>query len=351
MTKPTTGPKRSFSTTTVLGNVVVQVSFPGMPEKKILKDMVKTHYTLLPEHRPPLRRDKPVRISIPQEHPRYIFPSTDRSFIFIPRALRPNQQAFRGRRGRGSLGGSRRTSIYGGSNYAPSVAMSRKSSIAASGSGSGVHTPTGPPPIPMYMTSLSRPVVRMPMSGTPVYSNTISPNEPYPADNPAIIHSPSATLPMHQPRPTKSVSVADIESPAIKPPQQQSEQPFHQQVPQTAVFDAQSQANQAASLTHIPEGAVYAQPFQPYPMMPSQDYYGAAYPPPAMMMGGDPVAYGMQGQAFVPSQPDERMPVAHESNGMVYYYTTPQQHIPNYPVHMMPPGSFYYQPQGPMFYQ
>jgi len=50
--------------------------------------MPMKQYTALPSHRPPLRRDRPVRISLPDSPPRYIFPDVTRSYIYFPTALR-----------------------------------------------------------------------------------------------------------------------------------------------------------------------------------------------------------------------------------------------------------------------
>lgn len=323
--------------------------------------MVKKHYTLLPQHRPPLRRDKPVRISIPDEHPRYIFPSTERSFIFIPRAMRPNQHQFKGR-GRGSFHGSRRTSMYGGSNYTPSIGMSRRPSIANSQPGSGIQTPTGPPSY-HFQPNIAKPIVRMPVPGTMPFVSHNQNAEVYLGDNAAIIHSPPATLPMHQPVPQKAVSVADIESPTLKAPAQQSQQPFHQQIP-PSVSESQQK------MPHIPEGAVYAQPFQPYPAM-QPGFYGMQYSQTPMMMQpldsagfpmsmGGPVMSTMQA-ASTQAAGQQSGPVAHEQSGMVYYYDPVQHHMPpnfapqmmNMNMNMMPPGGYFYPPfhNQQMFYQ
>lgn len=129
---------RSFSKTTRIGTVQIRVCLAGMADPINFSTVPVNQHTRLPNHRPPLRRDKPVRVSLPNSSVQYIFPSTERSFIFIPRALRPNQQGFGRARGRGSFGGhsgfgglsSRRTSAYAGSTYSPSVAMSRRSSLA-----------------------------------------------------------------------------------------------------------------------------------------------------------------------------------------------------------------------------
>ncbi|KAK5942903.1 hypothetical protein PMZ80_005469 [Knufia obscura] len=354
MNQPSTatpaGPNRSFSTTTVLGKVPVNVSIPGI-EKKSSANMVKKHYTLLPQHRPPLRRDKPVRISIPNEHPRYIFPSTERSFIFIPRAMRPNQQQFRGR-GRGSFGGSRRTSMYGGSAYTPSIGMSRRPSIAASATGSGIHTPTGMP-LPQYPMGMQKPVVRMPAHPNYAFFPGMQSADVFMGDNSAIIHSPLTTLPMHQPTPQKTVSIDNIESPSMNVPQQQSQQPFHQQIP------AHMQEQGQQKMPHIPEGAVYAQPFQPYPTMPQQAYYGMPY---HMMQPAENMGYGMGmgGPVMAPAQQpaasgpegQQQGSSAYETNGMVYYYDPAQQYA--YPPmgNMMQPGPYFYpNAQQQMFYQ
>lgn len=292
-------PNRSFSTTTVLGTVSINVILPGYQKQNSAR-MVKKHYTLLPQHRPPLRRDKPVRISIPDEHPRYIFPSTERSFIFIPRAMRPNQQ--HRTRGRGSFGGSRRTSMY---SHTPSVGMSRRPSVVNSIAGSGVHTP------------LSRPVIRMPMpANLPPLHNT----EVYLGDNSAIIHSPSTTLPMYQPVPQKAVSVADIESPTNST-QLEGQQPFHQQAPDQP------------RMPHIPESAIYAQPFQPYPI---QNFY---YPGAMMPLDQTQFANATSQDTSIATGA-QRPPLVHQTNGMVYYYDPSQQFYPG----MMMPQPYYYPP-------
>ncbi|PHH68032.1 hypothetical protein CDD83_6296 [Cordyceps sp. RAO-2017] len=173
---------RTLSTEKHIGNAHVRVFlphlmkgpavFPGMPVKQ---------YTKLPDHRPPLRRDKPVRISLPNHPPRYVFPASDRSFTFIPRALRPNQQRMRGkpRSAWGSAGGfSRRTSVLGGgggggggsyygSAYSPSIALSRRSSVVHDRD--MVFSPTGSvvsrPPMPP--ADAVRPVVRLPPAARP----------------------------------------------------------------------------------------------------------------------------------------------------------------------------------------
>jgi hypothetical protein len=335
---------------------------------------IKQH-TRLPNHRPPLRRDKPVRISLPPSSPRYIFPTVERSFIFIPRALRPNQQGFgRGRgRGFGSFGGgfsSRRTSAYGGSVYSPSVAMSRRSSLAREMGREGLVSPAGSV---ISRTGAfvdpARPVVRLPPGPRmPTAPPVVSPQggialpmasqQPYPLpQKPAFRENWQGQLTMHQPRPQKAVSVAGIESPAsmaFNPPQQQEQQPFHQQVPphingnaippesqqphypHTRQLSYPSQASTGTPLSNIPERAIHApafQPFQqasyppqPYPFAPGYYYPNGTQPfvPPAGMVP----MYQQPGYVMpAPAPPASSEPtsagqgnlVAYESNGVTYY--------------------------------
>ncbi|KAI9716491.1 MAG: hypothetical protein M1828_007651 [Chrysothrix sp. TS-e1954] len=316
--------KPSLSRSIAIGTIPLRVLLPSMQSPiSFEKTPVKLH-TRLPDLRPPLRRDKPVRVFLPQQAPRYIFPSVERSFIFIPRAQRPNQQRSRVRGTRhSSQYGSRRTSIYGGSNYTPSVAMSRRSSQARDGiispAGSMMaRAPFGAP------TGPTRPIVKLPigartfetpfppsnfypgqMEGTQMYATPQHwPSYPLPS-RPTFRENRAGHIPMHQPRPQKAVSVATIESPAPQPlrtPNQAEQQPFHQQVPASmnGLDSSQAQpfqpyhtnstydttANAGSNFPSVPEQAIDAQPFQPghlhhqaefipaYPMQ-SMPYYSA----------------------------------------------------------------------------
>lgn len=386
-------PNREFSFSTVLGNVVVYVSLPDMAEGIAVPGLAKKQHTLLPTHRPPLRRDKPVRISIPNVEPSYRFPSAERSFIFIPRALRPNQQPYMRGRGRGSFQASRRPSIMG-STYTPSVAMSRKSSFGGIGRDS-VRSPAGSNYGRPVAMDPPRPVVRLPAPGAmPMPMPMSMPYGPIPVPEALSFQSPygngsvthgvhSTAIPMYQPRPQKAVSLSNIESPAslsVKAPQQQQEQPFHQQVPPHVAAPEGLRAQQAGQaavpsgtpLSHIPEGAIYAQPFQPYPIVPGPVYYtapygnsGIFYPPMAESMQGygqgwtgDPyqnIGPGQGGgQPVQPPAPGNGMP--HMQNGMMYFpdpslgQTTQPMGQPG----MMPmSGAYGYYPMvpNPMFFQ
>lgn len=419
---------RNFSTTTHIANALVRVFLPGMKAPILFQNTPVRQHTRLPNHRPPLRRDKPVRISLPPAAPRYIFPTVERSFIFIPRALRPNQQGFgRGRgRGFGSFGGgysSRRTSAYGGSVYSPSVAMSRRSSLAREMGRDGLVSPAGSiMSRPGGFVDPSRPVVRLPPGPKlPPAPAVISPNgvmpgsqQPYPLpQKPTFRENWQGQLPMHQPKPQKTVSVAGIESPAsltFNPPQQQEQQPFHQQVPvnlngnapapaeQPQFYPHQrqlsfpSQASTGTPLSNIPERAIHAPAFQPYQQnnfqpqgfVPQGYYYPQNAAQPQFVQ-----PTGMVPMFVPPNQPGYVMPmappagsaaptsggqsslVAYESNGMTYYVDPSQMYAappmegypqPSYAVPGMggmmtpsPDGAYYYpqqmQPGAQVFYQ
>ncbi|KAF2758309.1 hypothetical protein EJ05DRAFT_346926 [Pseudovirgaria hyperparasitica] len=369
---------QSFSTTREIAKALIRVSLPGMEVPVNFADVPLKLYARLPNHRPPLRRDKPVRISLPNHPPRYIFPSTERSFIFIPRAMRPNQQGFgRGRgRGIGSMGGfsSRRTSVYAGSVNSPSVAMSRRSSLAREFPRDGIISPTGSVVSrPPGSSDMVKPIVRLPPGqtqasafghATPIVN--IPPPSTYPLPQRPAFRENSAGLPMYQPRPQKAVSMAGIESPVnvFAAPLQQEQLPFHQQVPpqlngqgppdqtqqyppHTRQLSYPSQPSTGTPLSHIPERAIHAQPFQPYqqsgypmpngyapgyfyaPSNPPQGQYPTVTPSgmvPMYMQGGQSGTYMLPAGPASVSVPvtnttqSQASMVAHEANGTVYYY-------------------------------
>ncbi|KAK5164887.1 uncharacterized protein LTR77_009551 [Saxophila tyrrhenica] len=372
----------SFDSTTLLGTLQVRVKLPGMKAPAALAEAKARRYVRLPNHRPPLRRDKPVRVFVPGHTQRYIFPSAERSFVFIPRQMRPNQQGYH-RGYQRSMGGygysSRRTSMHG-SVYSNSVAASRRSSLAGvsrdrafSPAGSFVGMPPG------------RPVVRLPhgsATSTPVghmsgYHTPTGPTQlhTYPLPQmPQFQGTPTTAL--HQPRPQKAISVTGIESPAILGQSAGDAQPFHNQLPahmneqpayqqpppsqpyfspQQYQYPPQPQAG--TPLSGIPEQAMHAPNFQPpaygqqpyySPYPPQQGYY---YPPPGpngypqmpmYMMPPPHQGYmlpapgpPMHSQPPPPPPPQQDRPVsstseqqaqqsqsgmvAHESNGMVFY--------------------------------
>ncbi|KAH8688830.1 CASC3/Barentsz eIF4AIII binding-domain-containing protein [Talaromyces proteolyticus] len=399
-----TPPNRSFSTTVLIGNVPVKIFLPGMAAPILLSAVPKRQHTRLPQHRPPLRRDKPVRISLPDATPKYTYPAPERSFIFIPRALRPNQQSYRGRGRGGGYYGGRRPSLYAGSVHSPSLSMSRRSSLR-----DGMQSPAGSVLSRQTLVSgETKPVVRLPPMARPpgpahpAMPGMIGPG-PAVAALPVFPQGPNATyresrggpIIMHQPRPQKTVSVADIETPAslhFNPPQPQQEQPFHHQVPVAVSGPGYgpdtgqyphgrhpSHPSQASGtpLSQIPERAIHAQPFQPYGFASQQGYYGG-YHPGSMyypMPQAEYPAYNIQpgqtpAQPYVlapppaPPSTGEQAPqaatLAHEANGTVYFYDAAELYPgPSYPPGgvvgmggmMTPPGTTYYYPQHPQHSQ
>lgn len=205
---------------------------------------------------------------------------------------------------------------------------------------------------------------------------------------PPYRESRPAPIPMHQPRPQKTVSVADIETPAslhFNPPQPQQEQPFHHQVPVPVAGSGQelmphgpSSQHSGTPLSQIPERAVHADSFHPYSYQQPSGYY-PGYPPHqgGMYYPGynGPMGPGASVPNFPPGQQQMQyvLPqasndqagqpgtVAHESGGTVYFYDTNQmyQNPNNYGPGpgpggvvgmggmMTPPGTTYYYPQGP----
>ncbi|KAK4152795.1 hypothetical protein C8A00DRAFT_44182 [Chaetomidium leptoderma] len=405
---------RAMSTEKHIGNTTIRVFIPSMGAPKLFPGAALKQYTKLPDHRPPLRRDKPVRISIPYHNPpvmpRYIFPASDRSFIFIPRAMRPNQQRTRGKGPRSIMGSgvfSRGTSVWGGSAYgsmySPSIALSRRSSIAPDLGREFMLSPTGSaisrPPLPV---DSARPVVRLPPLAQPpvpmmsmpprpdVFQraletsiNELPPPQTHPLpQKPAFQENRQNAIPMHQPRPQKTVSVENIELPVqqatnVPTPYQQA---FHQQVPpqlpNAFSHDSharnpsyQSQFSSSTPLSHIPERAVHAAPFQPttygqpgfygqpyQAMQPQQGfYYPQTFPAnmapnanaPAFVPGGQqqqqqqapPVPYTQppQGDAAAAQPngqgtPQQNLVDARESQGTVYYdYYSQAAPMPGYP--------------------
>ena len=333
----------SFSSTKLVGKVQIRVVLPGTKAPINFSAVPWKQYIRLPDHRPPLRRDKPVRVSLPGHTQRYIFPSTERSFIFIPRQMRPNQQRFGHSAYQRSVGGygysSRRTSMYGGSMYSASVAASRRSSLAGMNR-DRAFSPAGTFPNMPH----NRPVVRLPHStqhssfSTPVgplsgvHTPTGMPqmyNVPPPQ---APVYQGTPTTTVHQPRPQKTISVTGIESPAVLEQAASEPQPFQNQLPahmneppppppyfsprQQYPYAQQQPVQTGTPLSGIPEQAIHAPAFQP-PMYNQQGYYAS----------------------YAPQQPN-------------YYYSPPNHNgYPPMPMYQMPHQSYMGPPMGGTPYQ
>jgi hypothetical protein len=218
-----------------------------------------------------------------------------------------------------------------------------------------------------------------PQTGTPIGQQAY----PLP-QKPAFRENWQGQLPIHQPRPQKTVSVAGIESPAsmtFNPPQQQEQQPFHQQVPthingnasstdqQPAYPHARqlsfSQGSTGTPLSNIPERAIHAPAFQPfqssafqpqgYPMPPGYYYpQNGAQPfaPPAGMVpmfvpntqqSGYVVPMPAPTASAAPPPTGQPNMVAYEQNGMTYYVDPSQ--MPQMPqMYPQPPMEGFQQP-------
>jgi hypothetical protein len=289
--------------------------------------------------------------------------------------------------------------VYG-SAYSPSVAMSRRSSLAREVNRESLISPAGSTMSrPQMQVDVSRPVVKLPPAAQPVpppqpaeveagagelqqNGNTaastsiedLPPPQTYPLpQKPTFRENRPNAIPMYQPRPQKTVSVADIESPATLSfnASQPQQQPFHHQVPiqmngngqaheamlHTRHASYPSQASTGTPLSQIPERAIHAQPFQPNPyQQPSQNYYPQPYQvmqpaqgyyyqqgfnhpmgtsgPTQSVPGQQPPQHAppQQPSSFAqPGQPSDAAQggappnlVAQEVNGMVYYYDAAQ---------------------------
>jgi hypothetical protein len=384
----------SFDCTIPMAKGQARVLLPGMKSAVMGSELSIKKYIRLPNHRPPLRRDKPVRVFIPNLGPRYIFPSMDRSFIFIPRQMRPNQRGFGNNNYQRNTGGhgysSRRTSMYGGSMYSASIAPSRRSSIA--------RDTFSPVSFASGFGGQSRPVVRLPHNGQ-FFSNTTSPAGPlsghqtptgqvlhtYPLpQNGPTFNTPLSTV--HQPRPQKQFSVTGIESPAAlhqaRTPAIDEQQPFQNQLPihmaeqqaypqhpqahfypQQPQYGYSNHINQAGTpLSGIPENTMNAQAFQQqgmyFPQYPAQQnmYYqppmqmympqaqGYMAPPQqASAQSHHEPAQRAESQQQTPSQQEDAAPsgmVAHESNGMVFYLPAAEAQQQPTQEHYQPAESF-----------
>ncbi|KAI5805862.1 CASC3/Barentsz eIF4AIII binding-domain-containing protein [Geopyxis carbonaria] len=386
---------RSFGRTIHKGTVQIQVNLPGMQAPITFSEVPWKAYTRLPYHRPPLRRDKPVRIALPEAPIRYIYPSMARSFIFIPRAMRPGGSGYiRGASGRGRGGYPSGRSMYGGGStvYSPSIGMSRRSSVQYD---TRHHTPaqpihpTGPPPLQTPYTQDSqtrpatngdedtgRPIVRLPSAAPSIpngaSSSQSAPKAPTPRNvpqHPPPSYTPSLTsytpinpvpyrearatpkIPMYQPRPQKTVNVAEIDSPHVQHfPQNYAggvytehiipsatPHPHPHQHPHSRHPSYPSQPS-GTPLSQIPE-ALHARPFYPpqQPQMHAAYYHpyphphavAMHYPPPPYVAGPyaypppppQPVPAPAPAPASAPAPATGPTTIAQESNGMVYYST------------------------------
>ncbi|CEJ92579.1 hypothetical protein VHEMI08223 [[Torrubiella] hemipterigena] len=344
---------RTLSTERHVGNAQVRVFLPNMGEAKIFSGVLVKQYTKLPDHRPPLRRDKPVRISLPDRTPRYVYPASDRSFTFIPRALRPNQQQrLRGkpRSAWGSVGGySRKTSVFGGSYYGsvytPSINLSRRSSVA--GDREHMFSPTLPimsrPPMAM---ECMRPGARLPQAqqqpgmldqnGMEIPFHPAQFGDPRQGQTPShyansiVSDSQASTLPMHQPKPQKNISVANIEPGPMALPTSSTpgfQQAFHHQMP-LQMGNGGMQDGHGRRASHSSQRASGTTPLS---HIPERNAHGSSFHP-------SPAAYNMsQQQQQQPQQPQQQQQYYNAMQPQPYHHQQHQQPLYSYQ------PDFYYQ--------
>ncbi|KAI5811614.1 CASC3/Barentsz eIF4AIII binding-domain-containing protein [Peziza echinospora] len=371
------------------------VNLPGMKFPITFSEVPYKFHLRLPSHRPPLRSDKPVRVSLPDLPIKYIFPPKARSFVFIPRAMRPGAPGYINGAPvsrRGMHRGPTR-SIYAGSVASHSI--SRRSSFQPDittqpGSPVQVHENTAAPvqsrPVESTEAAPEKPVVKLPPPSEPqpVAESSASAAAPpairkpsaevakaspqYPMHVPPL-HDARGTpiIPMYQPRPQKTVSVADIESPAsmhypvpyhpayIEGTSTPISYPNHNVYGHSRQPSYQSQPS-GTPLSHIPERAVHAQPFHPAYVQQATPYYYASpqpqthahpilhphahqqmythQPPPytaSPQYASSPLPHGtptVYHSIPVPPPPPQTLPpqtlpgatIAQESNGTVYFY-------------------------------
>ncbi|KAJ5971085.1 uncharacterized protein N7479_001003 [Penicillium vulpinum] len=363
-------PNRSFSSTTLVGNVPVVVSLPGMASPVHFSSVPKRLHTRLPQHRPPLRRDKPLNVHL-SSSPAHCGRTKSLAVEVVEVAD-------------GTVDDVLATTPTPLTRRALSVVdLHLVCHLLRMGGHHllGLSTPDPQFPPTLSPSSAFPPPPRPPV-GIPPFGPAMAMSLPHPAYR----ESRPAPIPMHQPRPQKTVSVADIESPAtfpfvFNPPQPQHEQPFHHQVPLPA-HGPPSQPS-ATPLSQIPERAIHAPPFQPY------NYHQPSFYPPSYPSGGiyyptsGPDYAGYNGPvgpgASVPNfpgqpaitysageQPPQPGTVAHESGGTVYFYDANHMYGGPAPGQgsgpggvvgmggmMTPPGTTFYYPQqsGPYYGQ
>ena len=176
------------------------------------------------------------------------------------------------------------SSFYGGSNYSPTLPLSRRSSQARDGFISPTGSTFSRPPLnaPLGPT---RPVVRLPAQARPhdlppsnsnaaVHATAGPPpgvffpnaSEAYPLSfRPPLRENRDIQIPMHQPRPQKQVSVASIESPhqgTMPAPKQRIRPTPNDQLAVNSLSNTRSQCSTvpAESTTHIFPVLPYAEP-------------------------------------------------------------------------------------------
>lgn len=375
---------KNFGRTQLKGTVQITVNLHGMASPIIFKEVPYRVYTKLPLHRPPLRRDKPVRIALPEAPIRYVYPSQFRSFIFIPRYQRPNQRAYSpvfprsgfGMRGQPYGTFNNRNSLQEHVNTG-SAPLSRSSSQREKAHdpaprevtpSSVVQTANGDSAAdsdPLMINGEdTKPIVRLPPTTRAASENaqqtsseiaeangeqaTVTAKPPPvstyptpPAQPMQEVARPTSTIPMHQPRAQKTVSVGDLENPAALPADYPHGAPLHSRngsfIAQHG--DVQQQMPEAAGM--VPPYPMYYPPFyypsMMHPGMAPMDPFMLPPPPYAPA----PSHFNVSAPTFTPGVSASAPPstvatssgqnaIAQEQNGTVYFYE-PSQYYATFP--------------------
>ncbi|BFZ63902.1 hypothetical protein YB2330_005039 [Saitoella coloradoensis] len=239
--------------------VAIQLKMPNMTEPQIVTVPYRRHLDI-PRHRKPLKLDMGVRVALPGSRQAFVYPTPERA--------QAAGAGFRAKPMKQEYGRVEAPLITPEPEDAPKIIVRLPSSLQ----------PTRDQDVPL-----------------PAYAKSDAPSPESVKAVPTKTHSVSSStvssVQVHQPRPTKAVNVADMET------------------------ETQTPAAPTRSSAELPDTAVFAPPFQPtYSTPPAYGYYA----PAAMSRQFSGVSYASSsfapGQAFSPA-----VSTAQESNGMVYY--------------------------------
>lgn len=348
-------------------SISINISFPNT--KPVVKDIVLNSYVGRIPYQKPLRGDRPVKISsIEGARNCEIFPSKERSWLpyFLKNAANTSQV----REGDNQGGGDTVSTVSPSDGQPGTNVNDIPSKIPLSAVHAAVFTPRSPTPAPDDDDDDKPTKIRV---NLPTVNTTTS-------ASPAA--SDSSSLPVHHPRPTKHINIADIDDSSARL------KAFLN--PQTS--SSPSHSHERTSSTQIPETAVHAPPFRPSNFIPTQAqhqqipnpfnppvpfYYptftplSTDYPPPTSqnpyiipqpryesngpVFYFDPSFYYFQPPVAQPGPPSTQQPQTQQqpseqtdpssSNGQQIFYYHPSQ-APD-PQHAAPMGMYFPYPQGP----
>lgn len=380
---------KTFSTTLILGQVPVIISLPEMRETRVVQNVKRQKHTILPHHRPPLRRDKPIRVFLPGQQPRYVSPTNERSFIFLSRTFRSHRDGIQdgARRNNFHLSHRRYRGIGGGNTS--SLEVSGKLSVADEVPSEKIGPSAAEPGESVARFSSSVPATVLSMS---VNSNlrhddaelsNFAASIEHDNNEPESIAERSA---MDQARPNVSIPVSDLDSaeklqpnlPMPSPALQQQQQPFHQQMPPLVNRPAQSEddsplydhnrVHELSQMAHdnsvpaprMSKEAIYAQPFQPahlpavpqaympFSQAPGNTFYaGTEHYFPMYYPGYDFASVPPMFPSHVPPPPEVAIPPALPIS---VAYPTPAQPTTSLSEHSANRGTIAHESNGMVYY-